>query len=721
MKNVFNLKNALIVLLFLSCFGIFQSKAYAADPTMCGLLPAATKWTGKNDDCLGGQSPYNAMDSLATSPTRNDEAKLKSEFLRKMKIYRESVQTPQRVGAVYIMAQITGDSTPSWDNFSDRINSSETRLSIGNFTFTKNTAYKPSCNCVVLYNQTPDTVAVLKIDYNGNRVLNLKLDCGNPVGGDYPPIPKWALNPKSSPAEQNAYPGDTKNFSHTVSYTGNYPTYKYRVLYSYVNASTGSGSGVWITAVNWKNGAGNSTENTSFKVPASYKKGDRYCQRIEVTLSTGPGSANKTSSPYSCLTILTNNPFKFTPTPSVLLDDDESPSSAVYTPTVKNESSTNASTTITTKLYIDGGSTLATKNETQSIAAGAIFSGNPTTYTQAISSLTTGTKVCSTVTVAPYTDTITTFTSTPPACATVVNKPYFKAINGSVSTGNCTSAGATLAGWFKNISGAPYKGASTTLASLSRGQIIGFGSAQLTPSILPTELAFSSIGSGTSKDSPSLGGNFGAAPCLNDATQAASPSSVTGTLTFDASTVSTNYFSNAALTIAGGTIPTGKKITVFVKGNAYISGDIKYSSPTIWSSSADMPSLILRVEGNIYIANSVSQLDGLYIAKPSSTTTGGAIYTCSTAINTPSNNFNTCKLQLIVNGIFIANKINLLRTFGSLRDVAPNCQQGNSENTCAGEVFKLSPEIYLNGTTMDSSISTGSYKYDAITSLPPIL
>ena len=560
-----------------------------------------------------------------------------------------------------------------------------------------------------------------------NGFPNWNYDANNGASAEvyfhYTPI-DWKLTPKSTPAEQNAYPGDTKNFSHTVGYTGNKPTYKYRVLYSYVNASTGSGSGVWITAVNWKNGAGNSTENTSFKVPASYSKGDRYCQRIEVTLATGPGSGNKDSSPPACLTILTNNPFKFTPTPSVLLDDDESPGSAVYTPTVKNESSTNASTTITTKLYIVGGATLATlatKNETQSIAAGAIFRGNPTTYTQALSSLNTGNKICSTVTVAPYTDTISNFTSAPPACATVVNKPFFKVINGSVMAGNCTRTGI-LAGWFKNTV-TPYKGASTELASIADGQITGFGSRQIATNISPTELTFASqlLNITTDKDSPKLGGNFGAVPCQPDASQAAGATDPTSS--FNLNAVGDNLYRNGNTTITTSSITNSTHKTVFIDGDVFIAGNITYSGSSSWSDSTNIPSLILRVKGNIYISSAVTQLDGIYIAKPRvGNASGGSIYTCALASTTASSDYALCKNQLVVNGIFIANKINLLRTFGSLRDVAPSCQQGSpSENTCAGEVFKLSPEIYLNGTTMDSSISTGSYKYDAITSLPPIL
>ena len=524
----------------------------------------------------------------------------------------------------------------------------------------------------------------------------------------------WKLTPKSTPAERDAYPGDTKNFSHTVGYTGNYPTYKYRVLYSHFDKSTGKGSGIWNTAVNWKNGAGNSTENTSFEVPASYSKGDRYCQRIEVTLATGPGSGNKDSSPPACLTIVKSDQpdiYTFQPSGSLKLDDDENPTKATYNYCVSmvNANVSSQSTQIRATLYKNG-SVLTNfgtaPNKWQSITVDR----NPwclNNQSYPVSGLNAGDTICIITTVQPSSNINPGSVDSPRQCDTMVNKPFFKVINGSVMTG-CNNRGGILAGWFNNMR-TPYKGASTELASIAGGQIIGFGSGQIPPSISPTKLAFASLAADRSidNDSPKLGGNFGAVPCSPDASQA-TPTSDPGA-SFNISAVGDNFNRNGNTTITTSNIPNSAHKTVFIDGDVFIDGNITYSGSSNWSDSDSIPSLILRVKGNIYISSAVTQLDGIYIAKPTESSTGGSIYTCATAISTPSKDYNACNRQLVVNGIFIANKINLLRTYGSLRNDNP------------GEVFKLSPEIYLNGTTMDSSISTGSYRYDAITSLPPLL
>ncbi|HVI60728.1 MAG TPA: hypothetical protein VM535_01085, partial [Candidatus Saccharimonadales bacterium] len=156
----------------------------------------------------------------------------------------------------------------------------------------------------------------------------------------------------------------------------------------------------------------------------------------------------------------------------------------------------------------------------------------------------------------------------------------------------------------------------------------------------------------SSADSPGLGGNFnpGGSRCLTDASPPA-----------------------GATVRPGGYVQPGisgisNNQSVFVNGDVYINGNITYANN--WAA-ANAPSFVLRATGNIYIAPGVTQLDGLYISR-------NTIYTCG--VNNGGGNFavpaagsiySTCKNQLVIFGNFIAKKVNLLRTFGSLRDEKP--------------------------------------------------
>jgi hypothetical protein len=132
-----------------------------------------------------------------------------------------------------------------------------------------------------------------------------------------------------------------------------------------------------------------------------------------------------------------------------------------------------------------------------------------------------------------------------------------------------------------------------------------------------------------------------------------------------------NYKHTGNLKISGGTVSGGTAI--FVKGNVYLNGNITYA--TAGWSPGNVPSLVIVATGNIYIDPGVTQLDGVYMAQPSSSSAGGTVYTCGTAISSTTfqvnNDFTACRNQLLVNGSFKAGKVKLLRTFGSLRDDAP--------------------------------------------------
>lgn len=287
-------------------------------------------------------------------------------------------------------------------------------------------------------------------------------------------------------------------------------------------------------------------------------------------------------------------------------------------------------------------------------------------------------------------------------CQTVQNKPYFKVYGSGVYAGgsfssidsSCTGGGE-LGGWNNNDTGTyPASGdygASSQFSAIAQGNILGFASAQ-TPNFerLPTDLSFAnSVPGDISQDTynPKLGGNFGSTQCFTSQTPLANatglPSTNVGALP------SGSYTETGDITLNAGQIGLGKNVSIFVKGNVYITGapgsGITYQgagggwalTPT-GSNPSNVPSFSLVVEGgSIYIDPNITELDGLYTAEPTSTTSpDGKIYTCAPGIGPiPSsfvdNMYSTCKNQLTVYGNFVADEVKLMRTFGSLRDDTP--------------------------------------------------
>jgi hypothetical protein len=293
-----------------------------------------------------------------------------------------------------------------------------------------------------------------------------------------------------------------------------------------------------------------------------------------------------------------------------------------------------------------------------------------------------------------------------PSHITIENDPFFKVYGSGVYAGgsfsnidSSCSGGGGLASWNNDTGVYPTSvdfGASAQFSALALGENIGFASAQ-TPNFerLPTALSFANTkGADISTDTynPKLGGNFGATQCFTTQTQQANavalPLSAPATANITGS-LNGSYYHTGDLTLNAGQIGTGKNVSIFVKGNVYITGGsgITYQgsgnntwalNPSGSSTVSNVPSFSLVVSGgSIYINPGIVELDGMYTAEPTSkTSTDGKIYTCAPGIGaiTPAfqnSMFSTCKNQLTVYGNFVANEVKLMRTYGSLRDEAP--------------------------------------------------
>lgn len=300
-------------------------------------------------------------------------------------------------------------------------------------------------------------------------------------------------------------------------------------------------------------------------------------------------------------------------------------------------------------------------------------------------------------------------------CPVVNNKPYFKVYGNGISaggdfqqSGSCSTAGAgQLAGWFNNtFSGYGY-GASTNLSALAIAQTVGVASAQTSLSRAAKELSLSNtVGVGApSSDSPLLGGNYGGSSANICMTSVPPPDNARDIPTASISIGSAagqyktgKYSKSGNLIISDGTVGAGSNLEIYVDGDVYIDSDVTYGDDGSWNKD-NVPQLLIQAKGNIYISNSVHTLDGTYIALPRDNNTGSTIYTCGTASGSSFSPvsaavlYTQCNNQLTVHGTFSARKVNMMRTYGSLRDEKPTLPTADigSNGRCPGYTVPESP------------------------------
>ncbi|HSX44039.1 MAG TPA: hypothetical protein VLE69_01960 [Candidatus Saccharimonadales bacterium] len=287
-----------------------------------------------------------------------------------------------------------------------------------------------------------------------------------------------------------------------------------------------------------------------------------------------------------------------------------------------------------------------------------------------------------------------------PPPPTIASKPYLRVYSGDVVTGSgfgpssCTpNASAGITAYNKGAAGS-YGGAGVQFAAQAMVSIMEFTSASLR-SGLPTPnpakgLTFANNAADT------YGGSFGTAPCASDYYGNISAAATPGPATY-----------------AGNPSLSGKTVLKY-NGDVVISNNVIYAGGT-WTTTT-IPSLYLVTQGNIYIASTVTNLDGVYVAIPTSPN-NGRIYTCSSGFAPMTINasyYANCHSPLTINGAFVASRVVFGRTNGDVF-TAPANESGTSTNIA--EKFIYSPEIWLTGGPTASTV----IKYDSITGLPPVL
>ncbi len=320
------------------------------------------------------------------------------------------------------------------------------------------------------------------------------------------------------------------------------------------------------------------------------------------------------------------------------------------------------------------------------------------------------------------------------ACVAVVSLPYVKVFGGDtlagaafsgVSGSTCTNpndSNAQIVAWNDEGVASPYNyaGAGAQYAALALNKIIDFASNQNgAGGGAPKSLAFANTGASGSV----FGGTFGAMnSCIldyYDTPPATSATSISGAVNVSSLTGGA-YSAPGNLELDAGNINPNTRIQIYVNGDLYLAKngsktDISYAGS--WSV-ASMPLLEVIVKGDIYIQNSMTSLDGIYIAQPKTSSTGGTIYTCATgqgAAVAPSdtNFYNSCNTKLTINGSLVANQLQLLRTSGSLNQSSTG---DTATSNAAAESINYNPAMWI---AQPGGSTTATY--DSITSLPPIL
>jgi len=289
-----------------------------------------------------------------------------------------------------------------------------------------------------------------------------------------------------------------------------------------------------------------------------------------------------------------------------------------------------------------------------------------------------------------------------------VIRPYFKVYGGSIMTGSGfkKNDGSCLDSTSSNL--VSYKGSSTDQAIFSSGYVYGMGSQNNSTGLNILTFANNLVGI-----SNVLGGSFDGIQCVPDYFLQFKSAGVT---------VNPNVNFNTPSTVSS------PKNYIFDNGDIYINSEIKLA--TTISNPSLLPVEYIVVKGHdVYINNSVTELDAIIIAQPTYDSNGkaigGNIYTCSNPTDKTDfgpNSTGTCNNPLTIKGALIANKVFLRRATISANNSASNAITSSSgcEISFKGaEQICFSPLFWLSKP--DGVVTSSTSNTDYVLQLPPTL
>lgn len=193
------------------------------------------------------------------------------------------------------------------------------------------------------------------------------------------------------------------------------------------------------------------------------------------------------------------------------------------------------------------------------------------------------------------------------------------------------------------------------------------------------------------------------------------------------------YYRPGNLTISSAqTITAGERITLLVDGDVNIGANITYENYNV-NDPANIPIIIIIARGDINIASDVTELHGVYMARPKDgeilnhNPIKGQIDTCAYSVNAATNpasptsgsnngrlSSNVCRNQLRVRGMLIANDIEFRRTYGGIGGT--NTNGGLSP----AEIIEGNPEVYLARPFFVSTFEP-NLPINSLKDLPPVV
>ena len=176
-----------------------------------------------------------------------------------------------------------------------------------------------------------------------------------------------------------------------------------------------------------------------------------------------------------------------------------------------------------------------------------------------------------------------------------------------------------------------------------------------------------------------------------------------------------SYYRNGELYIGKSELQPGRHITIFVKGDVDIRGEITNSSNT-YTKLSDIPSLTIKAENDIKVEPQVELITGTYVAT-------GRFESCKDA-NDPADlgmlppPKSKCQQKLKVNGAIVSENSPIFRrTFG-----AGNLQEDNQWKTdrisSTAEWINYTPNLWLTTSNGSSGNQLEGLTTTQVTNLP---
>lgn len=622
-----------------------------------------------------------------------------------------------------------------------------------NFNSTINTYFQgtdnsPSPNDDAFYDSNRTGYGIRFRHPSGGQPYVIRRECGNPVGvgNVYPPpdLANFSVTGRTTVSNASPTPGTTITFSHYVKNngpTGTSPTNIWWIAERTEPAPSATVGGA-ANSGTYTAGQEKNVFNHNVTIPAGTPAGTRFCERVGWDPVNSSGARDGRGPPV-CATVPYD--YSLTPTINAAITSGGAPitgnvaepgDTITFTYTVNNTGVTESqSITCTYRQqtwpgYNESAPTNIFTPSGANCPPNRTFPANTntTTATENLSAASANTTICRSFTISPVTQ--SGGSQTAQSCVLVAAKPYARVWGGDIAAGSglanasgvCTNNGdGAIVGWNKRNAAAPgtWAGAGVQYAAYALNHISDFATALQSGSGSsgpPIGLSFANTS--TSQNAGNYGGGLGSVPCIPDyyATRPASTLAIPPTV---ASMGTGVYGGSGNITLGGGSVVNpSNRITVYVDGNVMITSNITYAGS--WNTSG-IPLFELIVRGNIYIANTVTQLDGVYVAQANSGDTAGEIHTCATTANgfsqlPLSTLYSTCASKLTVNGLFTARQVRLLRTIGSL---AQSTTGEASTSDKVAETFNFGPALWISQPVRQNEGATPDY--DAIISLPPIL